>query len=435
LLAAEAALGEAEAALDQWRADWTAAMQPLQLPADALPEQAESVLSGLAEWREHRRMADDLQARLAGIDRDAAEFHRDVVALAARVAPDLDAADVELAVVELRRRAAAARQAHEQRLAAQQQLAAQRKAAEEAAAEVRQARAELAALCQTAGCADPDELPAVETRAARKRTLQTSVDGLARQLHALSGGHDIATFAAEADAETPDLLPQQRAELAAELHRLQAERDATLQAEQSARDELRRIDGGSLAAEKAAEAELALAELERHVRDFAVLKTSATLLHASIQRYRERAQGPIVARASAAFAALTNGSFCALRTDFDDDGQPVLLGVRPDGGPALPVSAMSEGACDQLYLALRIATLEHWLLQHEPVPFIVDDVLLSFDDQRAAAALRELAQLAERTQILFFTHHQHLVDLARNVLGADDDARRLQIRCAWTTSG
>jgi uncharacterized protein YhaN len=435
LVDAETALRDADAEFGQWRADWTAAMQPLQLPADALPEQAESVLAGLAEWREHRRMADDLPARLTGIDRDAADFERDVIALTARLAPDLDAADAEHAVVELRRRAAAALQLQQQRLAAEQQLATQQKAAEQAAAEVRQAQAELAALCQTAGCADPDELPAVETRASRKRTLQASVDGLSRQLHALSGGRDIETFAAEADAETPDLLPQQRADLAAEIRRLQLERDATLQAEQSARDELRRIDGGSQAAEKAAEAELALAELTRHVRDFAVLKTSATLLHASIQRYREHAQGPIVARASAAFAALTNGSFCALRTDFNDDGQPVLLGVRPNGGPALPVSAMSEGACDQLYLALRIATLEHWLQQHEPVPFIVDDVLLSFDDQRAAAALREFAQLAERTQILFFTHHQHLVELARDVLGANDDARRLQIRCEWTMSG
>ena len=52
----------------------------------------------------------------------------------------------------------------------------------------------------------------------------------------------------------------------------------------------------------------------------------------------------------------------------------------------------------------------------EPIPLVVDDILISFDDDRAAAALRALAQLAGKTQILFFTHHQHLVELARAIL-------------------
>jgi len=37
-------------------------------------------------------------------------------------------------------------------------------------------------------------------------------------------------------------------------------------------------------------------------------------------------------------------------------------------------------------LALRLASLESWLQSHEPIPFIVDDILLNFDDGRAIAA-------------------------------------------------
>ena len=43
---------------------------------------------------------------------------------------------------------------------------------------------------------------------------------------------------------------------------------------------------------------------------------------------------------------------------------------------------------------------------------VVDDILVSFDDARAGATLQVLSQLAERTQVVFFTHHQHLLELA-----------------------
>jgi len=95
-----------------------------------------------------------------------------------------------------------------------------------------------------------------------------------------------------------------------------------------------------------------------------------------------------------------------------------LVGVRPTG-KIVPLAGMSDGTLDQLYLALRIASLEHYFAAHEPVPFIVDDVLLNFDDERAAAALTALNAVSGKTQIIFFTHHRRLVELA----GAHTHAR------------
>ncbi len=109
---------------------------------------------------------------------------------------------------------------------------------------------------------------------------------------------------------------------------------------------------------------------------------------------------------------MTRGSFEGVRADFDDNGQPVLVGVRPGGKETVGVEGMSEGTADQLYLVLRLAGLEEYLEQNEPIPFIVDDILIKFDDDRAVAALKALAQLSTKTQVIFFTHHQHLVELA-----------------------
>jgi uncharacterized protein YhaN len=83
------------------------------------------------------------------------------------------------------------------------------------------------------------------------------------------------------------------------------------------------------------------------------------------------------------------------------------------------LAALSDGAADQLYLALRLAYLRHYLGANPAQPVILDDVLVNFDDDRATAALAELARLAGRTQVILFTHHAHLAELARATLPAD----------------
>jgi uncharacterized protein YhaN len=80
------------------------------------------------------------------------------------------------------------------------------------------------------------------------------------------------------------------------------------------------------------------------------------------------------------------------------------------------VEGLSDGARDQLYLALRLASLERFAEQRELLPFVADDILVHFDEERASAALRVLADFASVTQVLMFTHHARHVELARQVV-------------------
>ena len=77
---------------------------------------------------------------------------------------------------------------------------------------------------------------------------------------------------------------------------------------------------------------------------------------------------------------------------------------------------MSDGTRDQLYLALRVATLERYADPAIPCPSVLDDILVHFDDDRARAALELIGELSERMQVLFFTHHARLVELARETI-------------------
>jgi uncharacterized protein YhaN len=113
---------------------------------------------------------------------------------------------------------------------------------------------------------------------------------------------------------------------------------------------------------------------------------------------------------------LTGASFGHLRVEFDEHDRAQLAGLRPDG-ELVRVGGMSTGTADQLYLALRVASVEDYLDRANALPFVADDLFINFDDARAAAGFKVLGQLGTKTQILFFTHHQHLVEIAKATLG------------------
>lgn len=96
-----------------------------------------------------------------------------------------------------------------------------------------------------------------------------------------------------------------------------------------------------------------------------------------------------------------------------------MLRVRRATGKLVDMGALSEGTRHQLYLALRLATVEHYAAEHQSMPFVLDDVFMTFDDERAAAGLRVLESVADRVQPVVLTHHAHLAELARDVLPED----------------
>jgi uncharacterized protein YhaN len=81
---------------------------------------------------------------------------------------------------------------------------------------------------------------------------------------------------------------------------------------------------------------------------------------------------------------------------------------------------MSTGTADALYLSLRLASLQHQLANGKPIPLIIDDCLIQLDDVRAAAALDAFSTLSTQTQVVLFTHHLHLIDLATEHLSTGD---------------
>jgi len=277
----------------------------------------------------------------------------------------------------------------------------------------------LKVLCDEAGCSDPAALPEVERRWAEADQLDRELASLEDHLMRLSGGGSLEHLAGEAAAVSPDELPGRIEQLGGQIRQLETQRQELSEKIGGEEKTLQSMQASCTAVEAAEEVQDVLARLEGGVTEYVRLRLAAAVLRQGVERYRRKNEGPVLRRASELFRGFTLGGFERLSADCDEQGQKILHGVRADGRGSVALSGMSEGTADQLYLALRLASLASFFENREPFPLIVDDILISFDDRRAAAALTALAELSRRTQIIFFTHHTHLVELARQSLSAE----------------
>lgn len=117
---------------------------------------------------------------------------------------------------------------------------------------------------------------------------------------------------------------------------------------------------------------------------------------------------------AASLIAIVIGGYTTLLVD--PDSSAARLSALTLDSTVVPVGGMSEGTVDQLFLSLRLAAVEDVVAAGIKLPFLADDLFINYDDARAGAGFKVLAELAKTTQVLFFTHHQHLLPIARDAV-------------------
>lgn len=407
---------QAQTALDTWAIDMTQARALAHLPDNASNATAAAALPLFARMHQQlQRMRETRSTRIDTMRQDLDTFARNATALAAAIAPNI-AAQPAAAIAQhldtlLQQHAAAATE--RRRLDAELHKA--QTQTQTASAQAAQAQAQLAPLLRLAGADDNDALRSAIAQSDRLRSLTAQQDQNRAQLLHAGDGLDRSALAAECAATDAETVSAHLAD-----NQRQTDAVVTLQNQlsgelSSAEASLGKIAGHSHAAQAEAQRQEALAQMANALERYLQVYTAAKLLRWSIEKFRENKQGPLLARASAVFCGLTQGAFSKLVVDYDRDPLQ-LMGERASGG-LIEIEGMSEGTRDQLYLALRLAALELHLQHTAPLPFIADDLFINYDDERARAGLQALAQLSQSTQVIFLSHHAHLVPVAQSVLG------------------
>ncbi|MGB7756410.1 MAG: AAA family ATPase [Salinisphaera sp.] len=408
---------QAEAALADWQQGWNAALSELGLDANLDAEAGQAALDVLDAGREHAREHRGLAAERADLIDRQSRFETQL----ARVfeTTDRTAHANEPAEQSVQRFTAALREAqshYERRQTREADRIAYREQIAEHEATRAEAERRIKALCRQAGVADPNALETLIARAERRQALVSEHAETAETLAEQGDGQLIEDLIAAVEVSDLDTLREQIDSLADQLADLETELGPARDARNEARADFEAIGGDDRAVTAAAERQTALADMQDAAERYLRVGPAALLLKWAGQRYAMDKQRPLIERGSALMNQLTGGSFERLTGEFDDKDELQIVGVRPDGSRVAP-PGMSEGTRDQLYLALRIAAIEDYLERATPLPVVADDLFINFDDDRAMAGLDALAGLAEKTQVLFFTHHQHLRDMAAKRLG------------------
>ncbi|MBA2115617.1 AAA family ATPase [Bremerella alba] len=175
---------------------------------------------------------------------------------------------------------------------------------------------------------------------------------------------------------------------------------------------LRDVDQTSHAVMAQGKIEALQAELSDCLDRLGPLLIAQEMLDRAMKAFREENSGQLLAIISQLIEQMTEGRYTKVEHDPDHEGGLILSG--PNDLRRKP-SELSTGTREQLYLAIRLAYIRHYCEGAEPLPVLMDDILVNFDDARQIATLKVLMDFDPQIQIIMLTCHQPLVDKVQSL--------------------
>lgn len=409
---------KAQQELDTWTASWSEKTQAARLPEKVTPQIATTALALIVELKGKLKENRDLkQSRIKTMQRDIENFEGEVKKLAQAVALDLTACtaeDICTALCQKLTEAEKDQHTFEKAKCDIEENTAQRNKAQTLKNE---AEARLAPHIEHAKVDTIANLEIAIGSSERLLLLNSAIEDTTTTILGLGDGLSMDDLEAEVANEELSFIEVRLNKVKEQSNAAIANRDECLSQMKDAEIERDKIHGQADAATAEAQRQEALARMAEVTERFIKVHMGALLLRWSIERYRDEKRRPLLERASKIFSTLTLGSFQTLEIDFDGD-TPQLMGRRPDG-KHVDFDGLSDGTGDQLFLSLRLAAVEMQLQHAQPLPFIADDLFINYSDNRAAQGFKALSDLATKSQVIYFTHHDHLVDVAHKTIGKE----------------
>lgn len=404
--------------LGAWSALWSEKTKAAGLPDNVTPQTANTALALMSELKGKLKENRDLKrSRIEVMQLDIENFERSAETLVQAIVPNLSghaARDIGTALCQQLTRAEDANNTLEKAKYDIEENTAHRNKAQtlKNKAEVR-----LAPHMERAKVDTIADLETAIERSQHLHLLNRAIEEATTTILELGDGLSLLDLDTEVAEEDLSSIAARLDEVKQQSGAAMTLRDDCVLQKKNVEAERARIHGQADAATAEARRQEALARMVEVTERFIKVHMGARLLRWSIERYRDEKRGPLLERASNIFSILTLGSFQSLEIDYDGD-TPQLMGRRSDG-KYVDFEGLSEGTGDQLFLSLRLAAVEMQLQHAQPLPFIADDLFINYSDDRAAQGFKALSDLATKSQVIYFTHHEHLVEVARGAIGKE----------------
>lgn len=386
------------------------------LPADSGETLVADALEILAQVHDDAGARESIQRQVSGIEQDRAAFKTELAEILAlvgiaRKGEEVDQARqlaLSLRVAVRSEEALAAHTIERDRLTSELERVQRR---------LDKAEASIEELMQLASAETDVELDQIITGVGRRDAARAIEREALTELAGTDNGAGLDALALEIASLSIEDEAAARARIEDRRREVAAEREVVGRTLNAADDEAIRAATESAAADAQQIATDTTAALAQAAEEHIQAATAAALLRWMLDRHRATNQAPLIARAGALFSQVTGGAFRGLTIGYANDDRPVILANRADGGE-VGVEALSEGTRDQLYLALRLGSIEG-RAGAVALPIVCDDLLITADDARSAALFQVLAAAAKHSQVIVFSHHVHLIDIANQAIGTE----------------
>ncbi len=394
-------------------AAWQAVLNRLNLPANWDSELARDVIGGLKKTRVRLDGLPDEEARITAMKARIDEFGQRVQSLCEALEPELLRDLNELAIEKLAEQVERAVEAQRKHDDLSLKLADTRKYLALLNDRHTKQDSERAALFSLANATNEVEFLEVVSRAEKVVRLDAEIEQLKRDVDLIRAGDERDEFEHSLSASELVVLQGQERDLREELKTAEVLRKTADGEEALARDALARLDGSGDVAILTEELSRKRSQLAAEVDRYMPLVYARHLLNAAVSRFEKDNQPEMIATVSRLLGQMTGGKY--IEFDRSGGGKQNVLIRQADGVERTP-DQLSTGTREQLYLAIRLAYVLHYCEKNQPLPIIIDDVLVNFDDARAKQTIAALADISQSAQVLFFTCHPHMVALARDVV-------------------
>jgi len=129
------------------------------------------------------------------------------------------------------------------------------------------------------------------------------------------------------------------------------------------------------------------------------------------KRYEKNRQPGVIRAAENLFSKITNGTYSHIIKPIDSED----ILVEDAHHKRKAVQEMSRGTLEQLYLAMRFGLIDEYESRSEPLPAVLDDVFVNFDDERVETLIEVLNQFGEQRQVIVLTCHQRSLEAFKRI--------------------
>jgi uncharacterized protein YhaN len=276
---------------------------------------------------------------------------------------------------------------------------------------IRDHETDLAALLEEAGCRDGEELRSRGAAYARRIELEEQIETHGSAIRRATDAEQLGEVEPELERTSHDELVALKAALRSQIDTCDKDLGALRERRGQADQERSSLHSEDRVSALRAREESLREEIDQRAREWARHAVAEHLLDVAKERHAQANQPKVIREAGSYFELFTGGRYQRV---FAPPGESSIQVIDAQER-SKEASDLSRGSAEQLYLAIRFGYIAAQAAGTEPLPVLMDDVLVNFDPARARAAAQAIVGLSHKRQVLFFTCHPTMVETFRAV--------------------